>query len=81
MSKNRPSAAAKSRTIADQLKQTIRDSGQTHYRIAKNAGIDPGIIDRFVSGERDLRLETAAKIAAALDLELHPISQPKKGKP
>jgi hypothetical protein len=68
-------------SIADQLRQAIRESGLTHYRIAKEAGIPkPDPIARFVSGERDLRLESAAKIARALGLELRPISKP-KGKP
>ena len=57
-------------SIADQLRRAIRESGLTHYRIAKDAGIRPEILDRFVSGERDVRLETAAKVARALDLEL-----------
>jgi DNA-binding phage protein len=57
-------------SIADQLRQAIRQSGLTHYRIAKDAGIVPDQIDRFVSGARDLRLESAAKIARALNLEL-----------
>jgi len=59
--------------IARQLKNAIRRSGRTHYRIAKDAKISPDIIDRFMSGERDIRLATAEKIAAALNLELQPI--------
>ena len=34
------------------------------------AGVKPQIIDRFVSGERDIRLATAVKLAAVLNLEL-----------
>jgi len=52
------------------LKRAIRNSGKTHYRIAVDAGIRPAIIDRFMSGERDMRLTTAAKIAVALGLIL-----------
>jgi transcriptional regulator with XRE-family HTH domain len=58
------------------LKQAIADSGLTHYRIAKDAGITPGAIDRFVSGERSLNLETAAKIAAVLGYGLAKIAEP-----
>jgi plasmid maintenance system antidote protein VapI len=57
-------------SIADKLRRAIQESGLSHYRIAKDAGIRPEILDRFVSGARDMRLETAAKIARALDLEL-----------
>jgi hypothetical protein len=31
------------------------------------------MIDRFMSGERDLRLETAGKVARVLNLELREI--------
>ena len=62
------------RTIDLQLKDRIRLCGKTHYRIAKDADISPDIIDRFMSGERDIRLVTAAKIAEALGMELRPMS-------
>lgn len=59
-------------TIADQLKAAIAASGRTHYDIGKEADIDPGVILRFMSDERMLRLDNAGKIAAALDLVLVP---------
>ena len=53
------------------LRDAIRNSGLTHYRIGQMAGVSPTVIDRFISGARpDLRLSTAAKIADALGLEL-----------
>lgn len=58
--------------LVDALKRAIIDSGLTHYRIAKDAGVTPDVIDRFVRGERDLRLETAGKIAAVLGMALKP---------
>lgn len=61
---------AKQKSMVDVLRAAIKSSGLTHYRIAKDAGIKPQIIDRFVSGERDLRLATAAKLCEALGLEL-----------
>ena len=64
------------RMLADELKQAITDSGLTAYALAKRAGTSPDVITRFVSGERDLRLETAGKIAAALGLGLRPIDPP-----
>ena len=53
-----------------QLVQAIVASGLTHYRLAQQAGITPAALDRFVSGQRDLRLASAAKVATALGLEL-----------
>ena len=53
-----------------QLVQFIRASGLTHYRLAKLSGVASMAIDRLVSGKRDLRLASAAKVATALGLEL-----------
>ncbi|MGO8898426.1 MAG: helix-turn-helix domain-containing protein [Isosphaeraceae bacterium] len=38
--------------------------------LAKQAGTTPGVIGRFLKGERDLRLAIADKLAAVLDLQL-----------
>jgi len=56
------------RTIIEQLKRAIGNSGKTHYRIGKEANVSPDQLDRFMRG-RDIRLSTAAKIAKALGLE------------
>lgn len=58
------------KSLADTLRDAIKASENTHYAIAKLCGISPAILDRFVAGERDLRLETAAKIADVLGLRL-----------
>ena len=60
----------KEKLIDETLRDAIRGSELTTYRIGKDAGISTGVIDRFVSGERDIRLATAAKIAKVLGLEL-----------
>ena len=60
----------KEKLIDETLRDAIRASELTTYRIGKDAGISTGVIDRFVSGERDIRLATAAKIAKVLGLEL-----------
>lgn len=36
-------------TINEQLRKAIGDSGETHYRISKETGIAPSVLDRFVS--------------------------------
>jgi hypothetical protein len=61
---------ANSPTVCGQLREAILASGKTHYRIGKDAGVKPEIVSRFAHGERDIRAETFAKIAAALGLEL-----------
>lgn len=57
--------------LSIQLKEAIQESGMSVYRIAKRAGVKHAVVARFLSGERDLRLGTASKIAAALNLSLH----------
>jgi DNA-binding phage protein len=70
MSYPQPLERKVNRNLATDLKKAIKQSGKTHYRIAADAGIRPAIIDRFMSGERDMRLTTAAKVATALGLVL-----------
>ena len=62
-------------TISGQLEAAIGASGLTHYAIGKAAGVSSGMIRRFMAGERDMRLETVDKIAAALGLRLCPDSR------
>lgn len=58
------------RGIDETLREAIGRSGKSHYQIAKDAGVAPAQLDRFVAGERDLRLATAARVATALGLTL-----------
>lgn len=52
------------------LRAAIVGSGLSHYRIAKDAGITADIVSRFVTGERQLKIESAGRIAEVLGLEL-----------
>lgn len=58
--------------LAADLRKAIQTSGRTHYGIGKAAAVAPEIIDRFVRGERDIRLATAGRLAEALRLRLVP---------
>ena len=55
--------------LADTLREAIRASGLTHYRLAKDCGLRHLIIDRFAAG-LDIRLATAGKLAEVLGLSL-----------
>ena len=57
------------------LREAIVQDGRSHYAIGKAAGVEPNVIDRFISGERDIRLATAAKIAAAVCFSLVPVPE------
>jgi len=63
----------KPQPIDSTLRKAIKASGLTHYALAKVTGVTAGQLDRFMSGERDLRLTSAAAIADALGLELRPV--------
>lgn len=59
------------------LRKAVKDDGRTHYALGKAAGVAPCVLDRFMlpaddPRHRDIRLETAARIAAALGLVLRP---------
>ena len=66
--------------LAEDLRKAISDSGMTHYSIGKASGVNIANIDRFVSGERDLRLATASKICSVLGYGLAKIEPPKPSK-
>jgi len=53
-----------------QLREIVEARGLTAYALARRAGVDPGVVSRFLTGERDIRLETADRLAAALGLRL-----------
>lgn len=70
--------AKKPACIEAALRKAITGSGLTHYAIGKMADVAPSVIDRFMMPDEDPRhrginLTTAARIAAALGLELRPV--------
>jgi transcriptional regulator with XRE-family HTH domain len=58
-----------------QLRDIIASRDLTAYAVGKRAGVDPGVVQRFLTNERDIRLETADRIAAALGLRLVEVNQ------
>jgi hypothetical protein len=65
----------KKQMIDEQLKAAIRKSGRTYYDLGRACGCSPSVILRFMSDDPqarggDIRLSTAARIAAELGLEL-----------
>ncbi len=55
---------------ADQIRQFVTDSGLSYYRIAKESGVPQPVVSRFMSGQQDILLGTAEKLAAFLGLRL-----------
>lgn len=52
--------------ISDALRAAIEASPKSVYQICKEAGISQIVVSRFLSGQRDIRLATADRLAKAL---------------
>ena len=63
--------------LPEQLR-AIRDSGVLPAHVARAAGVDTGIMSRFMRGERGISLKTADQLAEYFKLELKPTSKPKR---
>jgi len=64
-------------SVSDQLRKAIRAYG-TVYRLAQDSGIAQPVINRFVNGDRDLKLATVDRLAKHLGLELRSKRRPKR---
>jgi hypothetical protein len=73
MSKKKPERM----TLPDGLRLALKNSGKTSYQLMAETGVNHGVILRFMKGERDIRLETAEKLAAAVGLtvEVPPVKK------
>ncbi len=72
-------AAPSRHGLTGQLKEIIASRELTAYAVGQASEVDTAVIARFLSGERDIRMETADKIAAALGLRLVEVAG-KKGR-
>jgi hypothetical protein len=69
-------------TVSEALRQAIVNGGETHYRIGKETGVRPHVIDRFVSREREhLNTVTVDRLCEYLGLELRPRKKPRRKRP
>lgn len=68
--------------LSDQLRAIIQARG-TAYSVAKDSGLDPGVVARFLSHERGLTVASLDKLAESLGLRLietgRPARRPAKG--
>lgn len=56
--------------ILDEIRDAIRASRKTRYRIAKDTGISESQLCLLMSGKRRLSIEALETLAAYLDLEV-----------
>jgi transcriptional regulator with XRE-family HTH domain len=66
--------------ILSALRKAMRTGGKSRYQLAKETGIDPAALSRFINDEGvGMGVENAEKLAEALGLDIT-IKAPKKGK-
>lgn len=69
-------------SLSKQLREIIDSRGLTAYALGQSSGVDPTVIGRFLADQRDIRLDTADKLATALGLRLVEVARPKgRGRP
>jgi hypothetical protein len=66
--------------LSAQLKDIIASRDLAAYAVGRLAGVDPGVVQRFLTGERDIRLGTADRIGAALGLRLVEVGGKARGR-
>jgi transcriptional regulator with XRE-family HTH domain len=63
-------SATHSGGISGQLREIIHRRGLTAFSIARDAGLEPSVVSRFLSRERGLTLASLDAIADAIGLRL-----------
>ena len=56
--------------VSDQLREAIRDSGESLCQIAGGCGVDDGVLSRFMRGLRGLSTKSVDRLCEYLNLEL-----------
>lgn len=59
-------------TVSETLRQAIRDSGLSLYRIAKDSGVAYSAVHGFYNGTKNVGPPILDKLAEYLELELKP---------
>ncbi len=65
-----PPSGSTSGRLSQALRDALRASDKSMYQISQDAGVSQIVVSRFLSGERDIRMATADKLAEALGLKL-----------
>lgn len=65
-----PSSQTGSHLLSNAIRKAIRESGKSVYQIAKEADVSQIVVSRFLSGERDIRMATADRLAEVLGLAI-----------
>jgi len=63
-------AEKRGKSMTDQLRQAIDDSGLTRYRIAQETGISEATLSKFYLGQRGLSMEALNALGEFLQLKI-----------
>jgi plasmid maintenance system antidote protein VapI len=66
--------------IEAQMREAILNAGMSRYALAKVSGVSQGVLCQFVTNKRTITMETGAKLAAVMGLELTPRKRARKGR-
>ena len=59
------------KTLADQIRNAVKASKLSHYRICQETGIDKASLSKFMTGDRQgLSMEALNRLAALLKLRI-----------
>lgn len=61
---------AQANSLSEMLRRSIRESGRSIEEVADAAGVSPTVIAVFLSGQRDIHMATADRLARSLGLEV-----------
>ncbi len=67
---NTDDMAKRRKALSDQVRQAVKASDLSRYRIWQETGIDQGALSRFVRGKVGISLEALDKLADLLDLHI-----------
>ena len=65
-------------SLTAQLRSAIKTSGATLYRVAKDSGVPYAVVHRFATGQRQVKLAAADKLAEYFGMRL---TKPKRVDP
>ncbi len=60
-------------SLADSLKAAVKATGKSVNSIAKQSGVPQAVLQRFVTGQRGMTLDTVERLCAYLGLELRSV--------
>ena len=71
----------KRKSLSDQVRQAVDESGLTRYRVCKECGLDQGAFSHFMAGKIGMKLSNLDAVADLLDLRIVAGGNPRNVEP